>query len=130
MNPKNYELQDGLIITIGNERFGSPTVLFKPPLKGIDKLTYDSIMKCDVDIKRDVCRNTVLSGGTTIHLIKEMTVLPQASIKVKYSSTRKKIWCLNWWFNFIITIIHVEFTLFYFILFWENIDIQFQCFVE
>ena len=64
---KNYELEDGQIITIGNERFQSPQVLFKQQLtgkesEGIDKLTYDSIMKCDVDIKRDLYRNTVLSG--------------------------------------------------------------------
>ena len=47
---KNYELPDGQVITIGNERFRCPEVLFKPSLigkesQGIHKLTYNSIMK-------------------------------------------------------------------------------------
>ena len=66
---KNYELPDGQVITIGNERFRCPEVLFQPSLigmesEGIHKLGYDSIMKCDVDIRKDLYSNTVLSGGT------------------------------------------------------------------
>jgi len=91
---KNYELPDGQVITIGNERFRCPEVMFKPNLigkesEGVHKLTYDSIMKCDVDIRRDLYTNTVLSGGTTmfpgidVRLTKEMTALAPASIKVK-----------------------------------------------
>ena len=32
---------------------------------GIHETTYNSIMKCDVDIRNDLYANTVLSGGTT-----------------------------------------------------------------
>eukprot|EP00494_Astrolonche_serrata_P024714 UN24974 len=68
---KNYELPDGNVITIGNERFRCPEVLFDPSKigmeqDGIDKLTFDSIMKCDVDIRKDLYANTVMSGGTTM----------------------------------------------------------------
>merc|ERR1719363_33683 len=91
---KNYELPDGQVITVGAERFRCPEVLFKPNLigketDGIHKLAYESIMKCDVDIRRDLYTNTVLSGGTTmfpnidVRLTKEMTSLAPASIKVK-----------------------------------------------
>jgi len=91
---KNYELPDGQVITVGAERFRCPEVLFKPNLigkesEGIHKLAYESIMKCDVDIRRDLYTNTVLSGGTTmfpnidVRLTKEMTSLAPASIKVK-----------------------------------------------
>merc|ERR1712244_127095 len=91
---KNYELPDGSIITVGAERFRCAEVLFKPSLvgkesEGIHKLTYDSIMKCDVDIRRDLYENTVLSGGTTMfpnlsdRLNKEIVALAPASIKVK-----------------------------------------------
>jgi len=91
---KNYELPDGQVITIGNERFRCPEVLFKPSLigkesEGIHKLCYESIMKCDVDIRRDLYTNSVLSGGSTmfpgvdVRLTKEMTALAPASIKVK-----------------------------------------------
>jgi len=91
---KNYELPDGQVITVGAERFRCPEVLFLPNLigkesEGIHKLAYESIMKCDVDIRRDLYTNTVLSGGTTMfpnidaRLTKEMTALAPASIKVK-----------------------------------------------
>jgi len=91
---KNYELPDGQVITIGAERFRCPEVLFQPALigkeqGGIHQLTYDSIMKCDVDIRRDLYTNTVLSGGTTMfngidkRLTKEMTALAPAAVKVK-----------------------------------------------
>ena len=71
---KSYELPDGQMITIGNERFRCPEVLFQPSLigmetPGIHETTYNSIMRCDVDIRRDLYANIVLSGGTTLSLI-------------------------------------------------------------
>jgi len=91
---KQYELPDGQVITIGAERFRAPEPLFKPNLigkesDGIHKLTYDSIQKCDVDIRRDLYTNTVLSGGSTmftgidLRLNKEMTALAPSAVKVK-----------------------------------------------
>jgi len=91
---KQYELPDGNVITIGNERFRTPEVLFQPSFigreaEGIHRLTYDSIQKCDVDIRRDLYTNIVLSGGTTMfadidkRLNKELTALAPASVKVK-----------------------------------------------
>jgi len=91
---KDYELPDGTVITVGDERFRCSEVLFKPAMigresDGIDKLTYDSIMKCDVDIRRDLFQNMVLSGGSTMfpnideRLSKEVTAMAPASIRVK-----------------------------------------------
>merc|ERR1740116_812128 len=91
---QNYELPDGQIISIGAERFRCPEVLFKPSMigkesEGVHKLSYGSIMKCDVDIRRDLYDNMVLSGGSTMfpnideRLKKEITALAPASIKVK-----------------------------------------------
>merc|ERR1712190_645550 len=69
---KSYELPDGQVITIGNERFRCPEALFKPSFLGMEscgihETTYNSIMKCDVDIRKDLYANTVLSGGTTMY---------------------------------------------------------------
>merc|ERR1711971_42568 len=52
---KSYELPDGQVITIGNERFRCPEALFQPSFLGMEacgihETTYNSIMKCDVDI--------------------------------------------------------------------------------
>jgi actin beta/gamma 1 len=91
---KSYELPDGQVITIGSERFRCPEVLFKPSLigleqSGIHQTTYDSIMKCDVDIRKDLYGNTVLSGGSTMfegiaeRMQKEITALAPASMKIK-----------------------------------------------
>ena len=88
------ELPDGQVITIGNERFRTPEVLFKPSLigkesEGIHKLTFDSIMKCDVDIRKDLYGNTVLSGGSTMfpgiadRMQKEISALAPPTMKIK-----------------------------------------------
>jgi len=68
---QNYELPDGQVITIGAERFRCPEVLFRPNLmgleqEGIHKLTFKSILKSDIDIRRSLMENVVISGGTTM----------------------------------------------------------------
>merc|ERR1712010_44268 len=68
---KTYELPDGNVITVGNERFRCPEVLFQPSFigkeaSGIHDTAFQSIMKCDVDIRKDLYANVVLSGGTTM----------------------------------------------------------------
>jgi len=91
---KQYELPDGNIITVGNERFRAPEVLFQPRFvgkeqEGVHKLTFDSIMKCDVDIRRDLYKNIVMSGGTTMftgipeRLEKEMKALAPQGMDIK-----------------------------------------------
>merc|ERR1719498_369478 len=91
---KSYELPDGQVITIGNERFRCPEALFQPSFLGMEsagvhETTYNSIMKCDVDIRKDLYGNVVLSGGSTMYagiadrMSKEITALAPASMKVK-----------------------------------------------
>jgi len=91
---QNYELPDGQVITVGAERFRCPEVLFQPNLigkesEGIHKLTFDSIMQCDVDIRKDLYENVVMSGGTTMfknideRMKAELKSLAPQSIKVK-----------------------------------------------
>ena len=91
---KSYELPDGNVIVIGNERFRCPEVLFQPSLigkeaSGIHDCTFQTIMKCDIDIRRDLYANIVLSGGTTMfpgiaeRMTKELTALAPSTMKIK-----------------------------------------------
>jgi actin beta/gamma 1 len=93
-NEKTYELPDGNIITVGSERFRCPEVLFQPHFigkeaSGIHDTTFQSIMKCDVDIRKDLYSNVVLSGGTTMfqgigeRMTKELTALAPSTMKIK-----------------------------------------------
>merc|ERR1711985_149913 len=76
-NEKTYELPDGNIITIGKES------------AGIHDTTFQSIMKCDLDIRKDLYANVVLSGGTTMftgigeRMTKELTALAPSTMKIK-----------------------------------------------
>merc|ERR1712124_88654 len=92
--PSRSPMSDGQVITIGNERFRCPEALFQPSFLGMEacgihETTYNSIMKCDVDIRKDLYANTVMSGGTTMYpgiadrMQKEITALAPSTIKIK-----------------------------------------------
>jgi len=87
-------LPDGQVITLGSERFRCPELLFKPNFAGIEmcgihRTCYNSIMKCDVDIRKDLYANTVMSGGTSMfpgiadRMQKEITALAPSTMKIK-----------------------------------------------
>jgi len=89
-----YTLPDGQVITIGNQTFRCPEALFQPlklgkEYPGIHELTFQSIMKCDVDVRKELYGNIVMSGGTTMftgiaeRLNKEITALAPSTIKIK-----------------------------------------------
>merc|ERR1719445_419873 len=91
---ESYELPDGNVIVIGNERFRCPEVLFQPSFigkeaSGVHDCTFQTIMKCDVDIRKDLYANIVLSGGTTMfpgigeRMTKELTALAPSTMKIK-----------------------------------------------
>ena len=91
---KSYELPDGQMITVGNERFRCAETLFQPSFIGIEspgihEATYNSIMKCDLDIRKDLYANTVLSGGLTMfpgiadRMQKDLSDLVPTAMKIK-----------------------------------------------
>ncbi|KAH0800810.1 actin [Histomonas meleagridis] len=90
----SYTLPDGNVITIANERFRCPELLFKPhfngfEFEGIDQTLFNSIMACDIDVRKDLYANIVLSGGTTMfeglpeRMEKEMVRLAPPTMKIK-----------------------------------------------
>ena len=90
-----YELPDGNLIIIGDERFRCPEVLFRPQLlgkglPGIHTATYESIMNCEAYyVYRDLFENIILSGGNTMfpgfiqRMTKEITSLAPSMMKIK-----------------------------------------------
>jgi len=93
-NDKPFELPDGNVITIRDQRFRGAELLFKPSFigleaPGIHELTFKSIMKCDIDVRKDLYGNIVMSGGTTMfpgipeRLSKEVTALAPSTMKIK-----------------------------------------------
>eukprot|EP00746_Dinoflagellata_sp_MGD_P073172 gnl/MRDRNA2_/MRDRNA2_29705_c0_seq1.p1 gnl/MRDRNA2_/MRDRNA2_29705_c0~~gnl/MRDRNA2_/MRDRNA2_29705_c0_seq1.p1 ORF type:complete len:773 (-),score=164.10 gnl/MRDRNA2_/MRDRNA2_29705_c0_seq1:1659-3977(-) len=91
---KSYELPDGQCITLGNERFRVVEALFTPSFLGLEvpglhQLVFNAIMKCDVDIRKDLYANMVLSGGGSCfeglaeRLTREITAMCPSTMKVK-----------------------------------------------
>jgi len=83
---EKYTLPDGRVITVGAERFEAPEALFQPHLvdceqKGLGALLFDTINKSEIDIRPDLYKHIVLSGGSTMYpglpsrLEKEMRAL-------------------------------------------------------
>lgn len=91
---EDYERCDGILVTVGNERFRCPEVLFRPSLigkesAGIHEQLNQTITRCDIDIKKDLYSNIVLSGGTTMfpgiveRLTKEVESFVPSNVKVR-----------------------------------------------
>jgi actin-related protein len=91
---KSYELPDGEVITIGNEQFRAPEAFFRPDMIGsesigLHQMAFGSIMKCDVDLRRDMFANVVLAGGSSlfggmdVRLQKELVAMASADSHVR-----------------------------------------------
>lgn len=59
-------------LKVGGERFEAPEALFQPHLinvegQGIAELLFDTIQRCDIDIRPELYKHIVLSGGSTMY---------------------------------------------------------------
>ena len=84
---KSFKLPDGLTVTLGDEVFRAPEILFNPSLlfqantrtsdqlpylgknslPGIPELIRRSVMSCETDVRRSVlCSSIIMSGGNTM----------------------------------------------------------------
>lgn len=103
---KDYTMPDSEVINIGSERFMAPELLFSPGVIGseeepLDELIYRMVQNCDVDLRRDLFSNIVLSGGSTMfpglkeRLHKELVELVPDTTEVKIISPperRYSVW--------------------------------------
>ncbi|XP_070492712.1 actin-related protein 2 isoform X2 [Chironomus tepperi] len=69
---ETYTLPDGRVIKVGGERFEAPEALFQPHLinvegQGIAELVFSTIQAADIDIRPELYKRIVLSGGSTMY---------------------------------------------------------------
>ncbi|CAH1999064.1 unnamed protein product [Acanthoscelides obtectus] len=67
-----YTLPDGRVIKVGGERFEAPEALFQPHLinvegLGIAELIFNTIQAADIDMRSELYKHIVLSGGSTMY---------------------------------------------------------------
>jgi actin-related protein len=104
---KSYEMPDGQIVELASERFRCPEALFKPSLVGreyggIHEQCYKSIQSSEVDVRKDLYQNIILSGGTTLYpmlperLTAEIQKLanPNIAPKVKVFAVPERKYCV------------------------------------
>lgn len=102
-----YELPDGQEIQVGNDRFKVPEVLFNPSLatafKGIEAIknaagaevsslphmVLESINKCDVDVRKELCSGVVLAGGSS--LMPQLRERMERELSEQVSNVRVKV---------------------------------------
>jgi len=67
----NYTLPDGREVALTDERWKCPEALFNPSIVGLESLgigglVWESISRCDIDVRKTLLSNVVLSGGSTM----------------------------------------------------------------
>lgn len=98
-----YSLPDGSILDIGPARFRAPEVLFRPDLigeecEGLHEVLLYSIQKSDLDLRRVLFQNIVLSGGSTLfkgfgdRLLSEIKKLAPKDIKIRISAPQERLY--------------------------------------
>jgi centractin len=87
---------------LGAERFRAPEILFQPELigqeyLGIHQVIVDSINRADLDLRKSLYSNVVLSGGSTLcrgfgeRLLSEVKKLALKDLKIKiYAPPERK----------------------------------------
>ncbi|WWC89472.1 actin-2 [Kwoniella dendrophila CBS 6074] len=99
---EEFRLPDGKIIQLGVERFLAPEILFNPELigqeyPGVHQVIVDSINRTDLDLRKSLFSNIVLSGGSTLctgfgdRLLAEVKKLALTDVKLKiYAPPERK----------------------------------------
>lgn len=69
---EKYTLPDGRVITVGSERYEAPECLFQPHLidvesPGVGELLFNCIQGADIDVRPELYKHIVLSGGTSMY---------------------------------------------------------------
>merc|ERR1719333_1975301 len=99
---KQFEMPDGQVVTVHNQMIRCPELMFKPSLDGkemmgLHELTKKTVNDCDLDVRKDLLGNVVMSGGTTMfpnmpeRLQAELQQLVPEATKVKVIAPPERI---------------------------------------
>lgn len=97
-----HTLPDGSKIEVGAAHYRAPELLFRPDLIGEEydgaaQCVANAIFKCDVDLRKTLYQNIVLSGGSTMlqgfgdRLLNEMKRLAPKDVKVRILAPQERI---------------------------------------
>merc|ERR1711981_323893 len=70
---KQYTLPDKAVITVpASVRMGAPELIFAPARNGmscksIHDLAWASVSASDIDVRKELCKNIIMSGGSTMY---------------------------------------------------------------
>ena len=145
------------MIKVGGERFAAPEALFQPHLinveaQGIAELVFNTIQSADIDMRSELYKHIVLSGGSTMYpglpsrlereikqlylqrvLKNDTTKLNVSSIKIsilKFRFCKKKIYSAmqRYLFSgFVYKIVHSEIAFFTIIIKFRKYNVQRNC---
>jgi len=99
---EEFRLPDGNVVQLGAERFRAPEILFNPEIigqeyAGVHQVVVDSINRVDLDLRKSLFSNIVLSGGSTLckgfgdRLLNEVKKLALKDVKIKiYAPPERK----------------------------------------
>ncbi|XP_037032720.1 actin-related protein 1 [Bradysia coprophila] len=98
-----YTLPDGNTFDIGPARFRAPEVLFRPDLlgdecEGIHEVLMYSIQKSDLDLRKILYQNIVLSGGSTLfkgfgdRLLSELKKGVAKDMKIRIAAPQERLY--------------------------------------
>ncbi|KAF3183874.1 Actin-like protein [Orbilia oligospora] len=94
---EDYKLPDGNILKLGAERFRAPEILFDPEIigleyQGIHQILVDAISRTDMDLRKALFGNIILSGGSTLtkgfgdRLLAEIRRLAVKDMKIRITA--------------------------------------------
>ena len=100
---QSFGLPDGSTLEIGPARFRAPEVLFRPDLigeeyEGLHECLVFVIQKSDMDLRKVLFQNIVLSGGSTLfkgfgdRLLSEVKKLAPKDIKIRISAPQERLY--------------------------------------
>ena len=98
-----YALPDGQKLKIGPERFRAPEILFDPEIigaewPGLHQIVVDSINRSDMDLRKALYGNIVLSGGSTMikgfgdRLLSEVQRLAVKDMRIKIFAPPERLY--------------------------------------